>query len=104
MLINPYSAASVGIEAVIVTVEVHATPGYDFTLVGLPDTAVKEGHERIDSAILVSGIHLPQRQYTINMSPADLKKEGAAFDLTLAIGQLAATEHVQSRLLSQYLI
>lgn len=104
MLINTYSAASVGIEAVIVTVEVHATPGYDFTLVGLPDTAVKEGHERIDSAILVSGIHLPQRQYTINMSPADLKKEGAAFDLTLAIGQLAATEHVQSRLLSQYLI
>lgn len=104
MLINTYSAASVGIDAVIVTVEVHATPGYDFTLVGLPDTAVKEGHERIESAILISGIRLPQRQYTINMSPADLKKEGAAFDLTLAIGQLAATEIVQSRLLSQFLI
>ena len=104
MLINTYSAASVGIDAVIVTVEVHATPGYDFTLVGLPDTAVKEGHERIQSAIQVSGIRLPQRQYTINMSPADLKKEGAAFDLTLAIGQLAATEIVQSRLLSQFLI
>ena len=104
MLINTYSAASVGIDAVIVTVEVHATPGYDFTLVGLPDVAVKEGHERIQSAIQVSGIRLPQRQYTINMSPADLKKEGAAFDLTLAIGQLAATEIVQSRLLSQYLI
>ena len=104
MLINTYSAASVGIDAVIVTVEVHATPGYDFTLVGLPDTAVKEGHERIQSAIQVSGIRLPQRQYTINMSPADLKKEGAAFDLTLAIGQLAATEIVQSRMLSQFLI
>ena len=104
MLINTYSAASVGIDAVIVTVEVHATPGYDFTLVGLPDTAVKEGHERIQSAIQVSGIRLPQRQYTINMSPADLKKEGAAFDLTLAVGQLAATEIVQSRLLSQFLI
>ena len=59
MLINTYSAASVGIDAVIVTVEVHATPGYDFTLVGLPDTAVKEGHERIQSAIQVSGIRLP---------------------------------------------
>ncbi len=104
MLINTYSAAAVGIDAVIVTVEVHATPGYDFTLVGLPDAAVKEGHDRIESAILISGIHLPQRQYTINMSPADLKKEGAAFDLTLAIGQLAATEQVQSRLLSEFLI
>ena len=104
MLINTYSAAVVGIDAVIVTVEVHATPGYDFTLVGLPDAAVKEGHDRIESAILISGIHLPQRQYTINMSPADLKKEGAAFDLTLAIGQLAATEQVQSRLLSEFLI
>lgn len=104
MLINTYSAASVGIDAVIVTVEVHATPGYDFTLVGLPDVAVKEGHERIQSAFQVTGIRLPQRQFTINMSPADLKKEGAAFDLTLAIGQLAATEYVQSRLLSQFLI
>ena len=104
MLINTYSAASVGIEAVIVTVEVHATPGYDFTLVGLPDAAVKEGHERISSAIQVSGIHLPQRQYTINMSPADLKKEGAAFDLTLAIGQLASVEQVKSGLLQQFLI
>ena len=104
MLINTYSAALVGIDAMIVTVEVNATNGYEFTLVGLPDTAVKEGHERIDSAIQISGIHLPQRQYTINMSPADLKKEGAAFDLTLAIGQLAATEIVQSRLLSQFLI
>lgn len=104
MLINTYSATSVGIDAVIVTVEVHATPGYDFTLVGLPDVAVKEGHERIESAIMISGIRMPQRQYTINMSPADLKKEGAAFDLTLAIGQLAATELVQSKLLSQFLI
>lgn len=104
MLINTYSATSVGIDAVIVTVEVHATPGYDFTLVGLPDVAVKEGHDRILSAFQIAGIRLPQRQYTINMSPADLKKEGAAFDLTLAIGQLAATELVQSKLLSQYLI
>ena len=104
MLINTYSAASVGIDAVIVTVEVHATNGYDFTLVGLPDTAVKEGHERIQSALQISNIRLPQRQYTINMSPADLKKEGAAFDLTLAIGQLAATEIVQSKLLSEFLI
>ena len=104
MLINTYSATSVGIDAVIVTVEVHATPGYDFTLVGLPDAAVKEGKERVDSAFLVSGIRTPQRQYTINMSPADLKKEGAAFDLTLAIGLLASVELVQTNLLSKFLI
>ena len=104
MLIKTFAAASVGIDAVIVTVEVHATPGYEFTMVGLPDTSVKESHERILSALQVSGLRMPNRQFTINMSPADLKKEGAAFDLTIAVGQLAATEQVKSAKLSQYLI
>lgn len=104
MLIKTYAAASVGIDAVIVTVEVHATPGYEFSMVGLPDTSVKESHERILSALQVSGLRMPNRQFTINLSPADLKKEGASFDLTIAIGQLAATEQVKSAMLSQYLI
>ena len=104
MLIKTFAAASVGIDAVIVTVEVHATPGYEFTMVGLPDTSVKESHERILSALQVSGLRMPNRQFTINMSPADLKKEGAAFDLTIAVGQLAATEQIKSAKLSQYLI
>lgn len=104
MLIKTFAAASVGIDAVIVTVEVHSTPGYEFCMVGLPDTSVKESHERILSALQVSGLRMPNRQFTINMSPADLKKEGSSFDLTIAIGQLAATEQVKSALLSQYLI
>jgi len=104
MLIKCYGAAPQGIEAVIVTIEVHAVPGFDFTLVGLPDNAVKESHERIMAALLVNGYTRPRHTLTINMAPADIKKEGSAYDLPLAVGVLAAEEEVQTRLLEQYLI
>ena len=104
MLIKCFGAAPQGINAVIVTIEVHAVPGYDFTLVGLPDNAVKESHERILAAILVNGYSKPRHSLTINMAPADIKKEGAAYDLPLAIGMLAAEEEVQTTLLEQFLI
>ena len=96
MLIKIYSAAPVGIDAVQVTIEVHAVPGFDFTLVGLPDASVKESHERISSALTVNNLGNLQRTYTINMAPADIKKEGAAFDLPLAIGMLAGAEIVRT--------
>ena len=83
MLVKIYSAATVGIDAALVTVEVHAVPGFDFTLVGLPDTSVKESHERIIAALTVNGVDALRCAYTINMAPADLKKEGSAFDLPL---------------------
>ena len=104
MLIKCYGAAPQGINAVIVTIEVHAVPGYDFTLVGLPDNAVKESHERIQAAILVNGFSKPRHSLTINMAPADIKKEGAAYDLPLAIGMLTAEEEVKTALLEQYMI
>ena len=104
MLIKIYSAAPEGIDAVPVTVEVHAVPGYDFTLVGLPDNAVKEAHERIVAAITVNGFEMPHRAYTINMAPADIRKEGAAYDLPLAIGMLAGCEQVQTKLLDRYMV
>lgn len=104
MLIKIHSAAPVGIDAVPVTIEVHAVPGYEFTLVGLPDNAVKESHDRIIAALTVNGFEMPHRDYTINMAPADIKKEGAAFDLPLAIGMLAGCEQVKTRLLEQYMI
>ena len=104
MLIKTYGAALQGIDAVIITIEVHAVAGYEFTLVGLPDNAVKESRERILSAITVNGFGRPKHTLTINMAPADIKKEGAAYDLPLAVGILAAEEHVQTRLLGQYLI
>ena len=104
MLIKIHSAAPVGIDAVPVTIEVHAVPGYDFTLVGLPDNAVKESHDRIMAALTVNGFADVRRSYTINMAPADIKKEGAAFDLPLAIGLLAGSEQVKTQELDRYMI
>ena len=104
MLIKIYSAAPVGIDAVPVTIEVHAVPGFDFTLVGLPDNAVKESHERIIAALTVNGLEKLHRAFTINMAPADIKKEGASFDLPLAIGMLAGSEVLKSKLLEHYMI
>lgn len=104
MLIKIYSAAPVGIDAVQVTIEVHATPGFDFTLVGLPDASVKESHERIMAALTVNGTEMLRRSYTINMAPADIKKEGSSFDLPLAIGMLAGAEKVKVRELEHYMI
>lgn len=104
MLIKCFGAALQGIDAVIVTIEVHAVSGYDFTLVGLPDNAVKESRERIMSAIAVNGYGKPKHTLTINMAPADIRKEGAAYDLPLAIGVLAAEEEVRKVDLENFLI
>ena len=104
MLVKCFGAAPQGIEAAIVTIEVHAVPGFEFTLVGLPDSAVKESHERIMAALIVNGYKKPRHALTINMAPADIKKEGASYDLPLAIGILSAEEEVQTKLLEHYLI
>lgn len=104
MLVKIHAAAAVGIDAVPVTIEVHATAGYDFTLVGLPDNAVKEAHERINAALMVNGYESPKRTITINMSPADIKKEGAAYDLPLAIGILVAAEELKTTKLKDLMI
>ncbi len=104
MLVKAYSAATVGIDAALVTVEVHASPGYDFVMVGLPDVAVKESHERIMAALQVNGLDNLHRSYTINMAPADLKKEGASFDLPLAVAMLAGAEQVKSKELAHYMM
>lgn len=104
MFTKLYAAAPQGIEAVPITIEVHATAGYDFTLVGLADSAIKEAHDRIVAALLVCGYEQPKRLLTINMAPADIKKEGAAFDLPLAISLLAAGEHVPTRSLGDYMM
>ena len=104
MLIKIYSAAPVGINAVPVTIEVHSVPGFDFTLVGLPDVAVKESHERIMAALTVNGLDTLHRAYTINMAPADIKKEGALYDLPLAIGMLAGGEKIRSKDLAAYMM
>ena len=104
MLVKIYSAAPVGIDAVPVTIEVHSVPGFDFTMVGLPDTSVKESHERIVAALTVNGLEALHRSFTINLAPADIKKEGAAFDLPIAIGMLAGAEKTKVRDLKHYMI
>ncbi|MDE5929224.1 MAG: YifB family Mg chelatase-like AAA ATPase [Muribaculaceae bacterium] len=97
MLVKTYGAAVQGIDAMIVTIEVSMEArGWNFTIVGLPDTAVKESHDRINTALRESGINLPRRAVVVNMAPADVKKEGAAFDLPIAIGLLAAGEVIQA--------
>ncbi|MBR1922639.1 MAG: YifB family Mg chelatase-like AAA ATPase [Paludibacteraceae bacterium] len=104
MLIKCFSAAVRGIRAELVTIEMHAVAGTDFVLVGLPDTAVKESRDRIRSALQVNGFTLPVKQLTINMAPADLRKEGTSFDLPLAIGILCVSEHLKTNLLDRYLL
>ncbi|MDO5663789.1 MAG: YifB family Mg chelatase-like AAA ATPase [Bacteroidia bacterium] len=104
MLVKVFGAAVQGINATLITIEVNVTKGIKFFLVGLPDASVKEAHERIVSAIQVNGFKFPRQQIVINMSPADIRKEGSDYDLPLAMGILAASETIKSDKLSDYLI
>lgn len=104
MLVKTFGCAITGIQALMVTVEVSVDLGINFMLVGLPDNAVKESRERISTAISQYGYTIPGKKIVINMAPADIRKEGAAYDLTLAIGILAASEQISSELLNQYII
>lgn len=104
MLVKIFGAAVQGIDAIIITIEVNCSKGIKFMLVGLPDASVKESHERIISALQVNGYKFPRQQVVINMSPADIKKEGSAYDLPLAIGILAASGGIESEKYSDYLI
>lgn len=104
MLVKVYGFAVQGIDATLITIEVNCTKGIKFMLVGLPDTSVKESHERIVSALQFNGHKFPRRQIVINMSPADIRKEGSAYDLPLAIGILAASEYIKTDKLDDYIM
>lgn len=104
MLVKVFGAAVHGVDATLITIEVNCSKGIKFMLVGLPDTSVKESHERIVSALQVNGYKFPRQQIIINMAPADIRKEGAAYDLPLAIGILAASESVKEEKLADYLV
>lgn len=104
MLTKLFGAAVQVINATIVTIEVNSSRGIRFFLVGLPDSAVKESHERIVSALQVNGYKFPSCQIVVNMAPADIRKEGSSYDLPLAIGILASTGTIQTDKLQHYLI
>ena len=104
MLVKCFGAAVQGINATVVTIEVNVSQGIKFFLVGLPDNAVRESRERILSALTHNRYKFPRQQVIINMAPADIKKEGSAYDLPLAMGMLAGNGQINSEKLSKYII
>ena len=104
MLVKTFGSAICGVNAMMVTVEVSVEMGVNFTLVGLPDSAVKESQQRIATAIGQYGLRIPGKRVVVNMAPADLRKEGAAYDLTIAIGILAAAGNMRADDLEHYVI
>ena len=104
MLIKTFGSAVNGIDASTITMEVNISKGINFYLVGLPDSAIKESKERIISALTTNKYKWPGKRIVINMAPADIRKEGAAYDLPLAIGILAASEQISSERIEDYII
>ena len=104
MLVKTFGSAVYGINATTVTVETNINPGINFLLVGLPDNAVKESQQRVDAALKNNGFKMPGKSIVINMAPADIRKEGSAYDLTIAIGILAASGQIISDKVHEYII
>ncbi len=105
MLVKTYASAVYGINAATVTLEVDVVDkGIKFMLVGLPDNAVKESQQRIESALRLNGFKWPKHRIVINMAPADIRKEGSAYDLPLALGILAGSEQINAERLSKFMI
>ncbi|MCC9168360.1 YifB family Mg chelatase-like AAA ATPase [Pontibacter harenae] len=104
MLIKTYGSAVQGVNAYTITVEVNVSAGTKYFLVGLPDNAVKEGEQRIESALKQYNYKMPRQKVVINMAPADIRKEGSSYDLTIAMGVLAASGQIATDKISQYMI
>lgn len=104
MLIKTYGFAVYGVEAIPITIETNVGQGINFFLVGLPDSAVKESHQRIKAAFTNTLLKFPRKEVTINMAPADIRKEGSAYDLSIAVGILAASEQIEPEKIADYVI
>ena len=104
MLVKTFCAAVNGLEATTITIEVNMTRGVMFHLSGLADTAVKESYDRIKAAVGNIGFKMPTAEITINLSPADIRKEGCGYDLPLAVGILAAHGKIAADMLGEYMM
>ena len=104
MLTKVYGSAVFGVDATTITVEVNIDKGIAYHLVGLPDSAIKESSYRISAALKNNGYKLPGKKITINMAPADMRKEGSAYDLTIAMGILAASNQIKASNIEKYVI
>jgi magnesium chelatase family protein len=104
MLAKTFGSSVYGVDAALVTIEVNVTQGKDFFMVGLPDNAVKESQQRVESAIKVCNFEFPRIKTIVNLAPADVRKEGAAFDLPIALAILQASEQLDCEHIGQYVI
>ena len=105
MLVKTYGSAVYGVNAVTITIEVNVSDkGVGYSLVGLPDNAVKEGHQRIETAVKNIGLKMPRLRVVINMAPADIRKEGSSYDVPIALGYLAGSDQMNGEELSKYII
>ena len=104
MLVKTYGSAVKGIDATIITIEVDVTRGIKFMIVGLPDNAVRESQQRIESALRLNGYKWPGFKIIVNMAPADIRKEGSAYDLPLAAAVLAASNQIRRETLDKYVL
>jgi magnesium chelatase family protein len=104
MLVKTYGCALRGVDAITITIEVNTDKGYKYFLVGLPDNAIKESQHRIEAALKNVGLRMPGKRITVNMAPADLRKEGSAYDLGIAIGILAASNNIKAENLESYIV
>ena len=94
MLVKTFGSAVYGVEAIAITIEVNVSNGQGYYIVGLPDNAIKESLQRVESAIKTNKYEMPRTKLVVNMAPADIKKTGSAFDLPIALGVLGATEQI----------
>jgi magnesium chelatase family protein len=105
MLVKTYGSAVYGVEALTITVEVNVLSGSNYYIVGLPDNAVKESLQRVESSVKSNGYFMPRTKLVVSLSPADLRKSGSAFDLPIAIGTLGASEQIDNpELLEKYVM
>jgi magnesium chelatase family protein len=104
VLVKTFGSAVFGIEAITITIEVNILAGTKYFVVGLADTAIKESYFRIESALKNCDFRMPRQQVVVNMAPADIRKEGSAYDLTIAIGVLAASGQIENENLDKYII
>ena len=104
MLAKTYGSAVYGVDAYKITIEVNVGQGTRFYMVGLPDSAVKESEQRVESAIKNLGFRMPRQKVVVNLAPADIRKEGSAYDLPIAVGILKASEQIDAEKLEDYII
>lgn len=104
MIALTYGSSVYGVDANLITIEVNVTQGTNFFMVGLPDNAVKESQQRVESAVKHLGYFMPRQKIIVNLAPADLKKEGSAYDLPIALSILTASEQIHAKELNRYMI